>query len=66
MRITLSEARESPVAAAIFALGVTAAAIAIVFGDGDFGADPGSPLFLVGVVFAAFAVLGFVVARRRS
>jgi type IV secretory pathway VirB2 component (pilin) len=66
MRITLSEALESPVAAAIFTLGVIAAAVAIVFGDGEFDADPGSPLFLVGVVFAAFAVLGFVVARRRS
>ncbi|AGN01750.1 hypothetical protein L593_09025 [Salinarchaeum sp. Harcht-Bsk1] len=57
MRITLSEARESPVAAAIFGLGVAAAVVAVFFGDGEFDAALGSPLFLVGAGFAAVAVL---------
>ncbi|WP_248517160.1 hypothetical protein [Salinarchaeum laminariae] len=63
MRVTLSDARESPLAAAVFLLGVAAAVVAIVFGDGGFDAPAGSPLFLVGLGAAAIAI-GIVIAER--
>ncbi|GAB3688715.1 hypothetical protein GCM10028857_23220 [Salinarchaeum chitinilyticum] len=66
MRVTISDARESPIAATVFLLGVAAAGVAIVFGDGEFGAPAGSPLFLAGLAFAAIAVVGSIVYRGRS
>jgi len=66
MRVTLSDARESPVAAAVLLLGLGAAAIAVLFGDGEFGAEPGSPLFLVGVAFAAIAIAVSLAYRIRD
>ena len=66
MRVTLSDARESPLAAAIFAVGVVAAGVALVAGDGEFDADPGSALFLVGAGFVAVAIVATVTERLRG
>lgn len=57
MRFTLSDARESPAAAAVFLLGVAVAAFAVLSGSEDLGASSGTPTsWLVGGVALAVAV----------
>jgi hypothetical protein len=66
MRVTISDARESPIAAAILLVGVAAAVTAFVVGDGEFGAPVGSPEFLLGLGAAAVAVLVSVAYGQRA
>jgi len=63
MRVTLSDARESPIAAAVLLLGIAATAAAFALGDGEFGAPTGSPLFLLGAGFTAVAI-GLTLVHR--
>ncbi len=58
MRYTLSDVRSSPVALAIFALGVAAFLFAVLLGDpGSYGAPVGTPRWWLGLGFAGFAIV---------
>ncbi|MDL5361124.1 hypothetical protein [Halalkalicoccus sp. NIPERK01] len=57
MKHTLSEARSSPVALAVFLLGLAVFVFAVAFSDGSWGAPVGSPEWLLGAAFAALAVI---------
>jgi len=65
MRVTLSDARDSPIAAAVLLVGVAAAAYAFYYQSqgGTFGAPQGSPAWLLGVGAAVVAV-AVSIARR--
>ncbi|MFC6904337.1 hypothetical protein [Halalkalicoccus tibetensis] len=56
MRYTLSEARSSPVALAVFLLGLATFLVSVAFSGGSWGAPVGSPGWLLGVGFAVVAV----------
>jgi ABC-type tungstate transport system substrate-binding protein len=57
MKYTLAEARSSPVALAVFLVGLAVFLLAIVVGpSGSWGAPMGSPEWLLGAAFAALAV----------
>lgn len=68
MRYTLSDVRSSPVALAIFALGLAAFLVAVATGPdlGSFGADQGTPLWWLGVAGVVVAVLVTLVGRIRG
>lgn len=57
MRYTLSEARSSPVALAVFLLGLATFLFALAFSGGSWGAPAGSPEWLLGAAFAIVAVV---------
>lgn len=67
MKYTLAEARSSPVALAVFLVGLAVFLFAIVVGpSGSWGAPMGSPEWLLGVAFAALAVVLGVRSWLRS
>ncbi|WP_255152563.1 hypothetical protein [Halorarius halobius] len=57
MRFTLDDARSSPVAAAVFIVGLAAAGVALFVADGEFGAPAGTPEWWLGVAVAGVAVV---------
>lgn len=65
MRVTLDDARDSPVAAAVLLVGVAVAAYAVYYQSqgGTFGAPEGSPAWLIGVGAALIAVALSAVRR---
>lgn len=68
MRYTLSEARSSPVAMALFLLGAAAFLFAVAMGPelGSFGAETGTPMWWLGVAGAVVVVLVTVGSRLRD
>lgn len=66
VRITPSDARESPAAAAVFVLALAVAAFALLFGGEDFGAPTGSTLWWLGVGGAVVAVAVTLAWQLRS
>ena len=59
MRVTLSDARDSPIAAAVFLVGVAVAAYAVYYQSqgGTFGAPEGSLAWWLGVGAVVLAVI---------
>ncbi|GAA0669420.1 hypothetical protein ACFQDG_08495 [Natronoarchaeum mannanilyticum] len=65
MRVTLSDARDSPIAATVLLAGVAVAAYTVYYGSqgGTLGAPTGSPAWLLGVGAVVVAAAASIVRR---